>query len=367
MTSPCSELSLKLSCLLGSCTKLVRICDVVCKSVSVCFSTWCRSSDATGGAGRYHHCEGHEIPYSGEQHTQLTETVRVAMMMLAPLPCIDQVALCLLSIVVMAGAWSITKSWQWTQTIADGAERKQEGPSSSLRAQKLEAEEDFAGAMQALLGSHHAGDSQAVMLAHELCRRHPDAFEAKGCPVLSQRGERETGQSVVAARATVAAPSQMQEMAGTAARNVAVRVSMEAGETTAVGQLQQKQTEGETPWERGWQGSEGFQPPSSSRPATGSAHSSSAKSPGDVSIHYVVELRNFTIAQLNVFNGGLPALLKRGGVIRKPRPIYIALRGNVYDASTGRDLYGLVSESKLTFGFTDCNIYLHNGSIVTAS
>lgn len=279
------------------------------------------------------------------------------MMMLAPLVCIDQVALCLLSIVVMAGAWSITKSWQWTQIIADGAERKQAGPSSSVRAQKLEAEEDFAGAMQVLLGSHHAGDSQAVMLAHELCRRHPDAFEAKGCPVLSQRGERETGQSVVAARATtvVAAPSQMQEMAGTAARNVAARVSMEAGETTAGGELQQKQNEGETPWERGWQGSEGFKPPSSSRPAIGSPDSSAAKSPGDVSIQYAVELRNFTIAQLNVFNGGLPALLKRGGITRKPRPIYIALRGNVYNASTGRDLYGPVRESKLKFGFTDCN------------
>lgn len=279
----------------------------------------------------------------------------------------DQVAVCLLSIcTAVAVVWSIVKSWRWTQTITGDAASRQEAPSSVL-AQKLEAEGDFTGAMKVLLSLHHARDSQAVILAHELSRRHPDAFEVKGCPVLSQRNEREAaGQNVVADGVTTtpaAAASQMWETATTAARSsidsVAVGVEMKAGKPTAGGQQQQpKQKEGETPWERGWQGPAGFTPPSSRTTTGGDAEpgAAAAQSAGNVSIKYAVELRNFTIVQLNAFNGGLlrAAPSKRGGTtaaVRKPRPIYIALRGRVYDASAGRDLYGPVRKRETTIGF----------------
>ncbi|CAM9444549.1 unnamed protein product [Ectocarpus sp. 13 AM-2016] len=45
-------------------------------------------------------------------------------------------------------------------------------------------------------------------------------------------------------------------------------------------------------------------------------------------------LRDFTIAELNTFDGGESPLC------RKPHPIFISLRGTVYDASTGRGIYG---------------------------
>lgn len=56
--------------------------------------------------------------------------------------------------------------------------------------------------------------------------------------------------------------------------------------------------------------------------------------------------RNFTVLQLNTFDGSVPAPKVRGGEIKagKARPIYIALRGEVYDASAGRNLYGPVSD-----------------------
>ena len=90
----------------------------------------------------------------------------------------------------------------------------------------------------------------------------------------------------------------------------------------------------ETPWDRGWQASDDFEPPSE------------GKLPGDAEVGDMAsELRNFTIAQLNPFDGGIEKGVERGGVVKagKTRPIYIALRGWVYDASAGRHLYGPVS------------------------
>ena len=90
----------------------------------------------------------------------------------------------------------------------------------------------------------------------------------------------------------------------------------------------------ETPWERGWQAPEEFAPPPESN--------KSVSRPG---VGDLAGLRNFTVAQLNVFDGSIDKGVKRGGVVKagKARPIYIALRGKVYDASTGRHLYGQVS------------------------
>ncbi|CAB1103116.1 unnamed protein product [Ectocarpus sp. CCAP 1310/34] len=45
-------------------------------------------------------------------------------------------------------------------------------------------------------------------------------------------------------------------------------------------------------------------------------------------------LRDFTIAELNTFDGGESPLS------RKPHPIFISLGGTVYDASNGRGIYG---------------------------
>lgn len=134
------------------------------------------------------------------------------------------------------------------------------------------------------------------------------------------------------------------------------------------------------PWERGWQGPEGFKPPSaaavaassssvSSKITAGNAGDSAAvtfepASPSRNSMSGPVEAaaggggglagkkaimrRNFTVSQLNSFNGSAPAPKVRGGEIKagKARPIYIALRGEVYDASAGTLLYGPVSDAR---------------------
>lgn len=130
-----------------------------------------------------------------------------------------------------------------------------------------------------------------------------------------------------------------------------------------------------TPWERGWQGPEGFKPPppqssSSNSSSSGTAAAAnptpssesgstslSSLSPkrkaeeGDSGGKQAVIPRNFTVSQLNAFDGGVPAPIVRGGVIKakEARPIYIALRGVVYDASAGRNLYGPVSNGGLRF------------------
>ncbi|CAM9613941.1 unnamed protein product, partial [Choristocarpus tenellus] len=48
--------------------------------------------------------------------------------------------------------------------------------------------------------------------------------------------------------------------------------------------------------------------------------------------------RNFTLAQLQFFDGS--EMPQKGSSPPEPRPIYIALKGIVYDASAGRELYG---------------------------
>lgn len=126
------------------------------------------------------------------------------------------------------------------------------------------------------------------------------------------------------------------------------------------------------PWERGWQGPEGFKPPSTAtassssvsneigtaggagstgavavEPASSSGNSVSAAAGGGGGLagENAIMRRNFTVLQLNTFDGSAPAPKVRGGEIKegKARPIYIALRGEVYDASAGRSLYGPVS------------------------
>lgn len=53
-------------------------------------------------------------------------------------------------------------------------------------------------------------------------------------------------------------------------------------------------------------------------------------------------LRDFTIAELNTFDGGESPLSQ------KPHPIFISLRGTVYDASDGRGIYGPVRVEVVT-------------------
>lgn len=117
------------------------------------------------------------------------------------------------------------------------------------------------------------------------------------------------------------------------------------------------------PWERGWQGPEGFKPPSTAAPSsssvskiisTGDAGSAATLEPaggggGSLPGEKSIVRRNFTVSQLNTFDGSSPAPKVRGGETKaaKARPIYIALRGEVYDASAGKNLYGPVSSACL--------------------
>ncbi|CAM9228459.1 unnamed protein product [Ectocarpus sp. 4 AP-2014] len=161
----------------------------------------------------------------------------------------------------------------------------------------------------------------------------------------------------------------------------AAGLGSQAAATTATGALEPGKTidhgRGEPttttllPWERGWQGREGFKPPPSSsaladtgstasRDAAGTAAAFGASlSPSSSSFTETgvqsdngldggdaeatkLTRRNFTVRQLNAFDGGCSAPRMRGGEARagKQRPIYIALKGEVYDASAGRHLYG---------------------------
>ncbi|CAM9401073.1 unnamed protein product [Ectocarpus sp. 6 AP-2014] len=166
-----------------------------------------------------------------------------------------------------------------------------------------------------------------------------------------------------ASSATAAGPgSQAAATTTTGAREPGKRIDHGGGEPTTTTLL---------PWERGWQGREGFKPPPSSsalperdstpsRDAPGTAaafgaglspsfssltdtggQSETALDGGDAGATKLVR-RNFTVRQLNAFDGGCSAPRMRGGEARavKQRPIYIALKGEVYDASAGRHLYG---------------------------
>ncbi|CAB1103115.1 unnamed protein product [Ectocarpus sp. CCAP 1310/34] len=165
------------------------------------------------------------------------------------------------------------------------------------------------------------------------------------------------------ASATAAGPaSQSAATTATGALEPGKRIDHGGGEPTTTTLL---------PWERGWQGREGFKPPpsssaladtgsSASRDAAGTAaafgaglspssssfaetgvQSDDALDVGDAEATKLAR-RNFTVRQLNAFDGGCSAPRMRGGEARagKQRPIYIALKGEVYDASAGRHLYG---------------------------
>ncbi|CAM9377520.1 unnamed protein product [Ectocarpus fasciculatus] len=78
---------------------------------------------------------------------------------------------------------------------------------------------------------------------------------------------------------------------------------------------------------------------STSSIAPAPAAASSSKEEGEEEVTAAVQpirplLRDFTIAELNTFDGGESPLS------RKPQQIFISLRGTVYDASEGRGIYG---------------------------
>ncbi|CAN0535449.1 unnamed protein product, partial [Ectocarpus sp. 8 AP-2014] len=187
------------------------------------------------------------------------------------------------------------------------------------------------------------------------CERSPPSGEERTHLLLS-------GES--ASSATVAGPgSQAAATTATGALDPGKRIDHGGGEPTTTTLL---------PWERGWRGREGFKPPpssSSALPDTGSTasrdapgtaaafgaglspssssltdtggQSENALDGGDAEATKLVR-RNFTVRQLNAFDGGCSAPRMMGGEARaaKQRPIYIALKGEVYDASAGRHLYG---------------------------
>ncbi|CAM9377444.1 unnamed protein product [Ectocarpus fasciculatus] len=156
--------------------------------------------------------------------------------------------------------------------------------------------------------------------------------------------------------------------AAAAAATTTATGALETGKRRDHGGGESTTTTSLLPWERGWQGREGFKPPSSATADTGStarhsatgtaaafgagsspSSSSSAETGGqsdtlDGGDAEATKLarRNFTVRQLNAFDGGSSAPRMRGGEVRagKQRPIYIALKGEVYDASAGRKLYG---------------------------
>lgn len=250
------------------------------------------------------------------------------------------------------------------------------------KAREREEAGDLEDAMELLLEMHEASHtSEAVRLAHELAVRHPDVFEAKGCPVRG--GNQHTAPAAVAVLVTASASASADEddervpslvsrlvaepteaspaMGAAASPNDETSVDCEpalASSGTVDAQKSgtpsanvRKQGHGhcETPWERGWQGPRDFKPPSpySRSPVVGSSHGAESSSIRPASLDLSRScLRNFTIAQLNTFDGGQPAPNKGrwDTIARKPRPIYISIRGNVYDASAGRDLYGSVRD-----------------------
>ncbi|CAM9401145.1 unnamed protein product [Ectocarpus sp. 6 AP-2014] len=74
-------------------------------------------------------------------------------------------------------------------------------------------------------------------------------------------------------------------------------------------------------------------------PAAAAAAASSSREGEEEEVTAAVQpirplLRDFTIAELNTFDGGESPLS------RKPLPIFISLRSTVYDASNGRGIYG---------------------------
>lgn len=285
-----------------------------------------------------------------------------------PPPLTDPAQFAWVAILIVLGGCMLARSWSWTDVAQSppsslNASLPDTGATTELevRAKGLETAGDFDGAMEALLASHRAGSSRAVTLAHELSQRNADAFQAKGCPA-----HRSGDEAVVAPLATTAAAAaagrgnnavsslnvpSLEDRRDPASENKTRRedeanaTSMAAAEEVVAVQ----RGNGETPWERAWVGPEGFTPPASIDHAARDQSSASSRDTGVAGGggQCTSTRRNFTVAQLNAFDGGVAAPSKRGGLMKagKPRPVYIALRGNVYDASAGRNLYGPVSTS----------------------
>eukprot|EP00904_Undaria_pinnatifida_P003760 jgi/Undpi1/13385/HiC_scaffold_8.g03044.m1 len=329
-------------------------------------------------------------------------------------------------VLMLAGTWFLARS---REAAPPSGSRPSHLPESSAvletRARKLEKTGDFDGAMEALLVSHSAGSSQAVMLAHDLAQRHPGTFQSKGCPVgpTSKPAAADTTTSSAAgdyrggggggggggdgdlsdqfSAPSVGKSAEQRTSERDALPSAVDRTSdvdpsaLSPGESTmgpaaATPPPPPPESDGQTPWERGWHGPEGFKPPQSHGvtvsaaataagseavlPAPENALYSSVNSNNDV-VHKrgrfreggggagggdilggssgealggnasnaaAKGLRNFTVAQLNAFDGSVAAPVTRGGLVRAgvARPVYIALKGNVYDASAGNDLYG---------------------------
>ncbi|CAM9368822.1 unnamed protein product [Scytosiphon promiscuus] len=268
-----------------------------------------------------------------------------------------------------------------------------------LRAEELEKAGDLEGALRALKESHDRGSPRAVTLAHDLYQRHPgDEFRTKGCPMgingFGQAGGLSAAASAAAARAapapgtdvpaasTCTAPEARLASAGVTAAAAALpaegdRASEPGGEprksTEERGSSSAARKDG-TPYHgngedagaavewargenqatvtqksaafRGWQGPEGFKPPRSAVTGSTTINEIAAGTAAVQAESSPPSSRNVNAGAhgdgLNAFDGGFPVPRRRGGEIKvgTPRPIYIALRGEVYDASAGSNLYG---------------------------
>ena len=347
--------------------------------------------------------------------------------MLWPSTAISLSVLCLTVVLLLMARWWPSKADAESVGSDDDSETTDHDSSSerlATQVKELETTGDLDGAAALLLSAWTTkGSSRAVTLAHELSQRYPAQAFQMGCPLQQgirvsdvdldlaptlqeqhDSGDADDGDSDAVDDSTPATPavSTCEAVATNTGVDITApeRFSGEDvdrgppspalisendytsgggggaeyrdGNDERDGGISARETPSpptttttstSTPWERGWQGPEGFKPPPSSSascsnhapsPEFGST-SISSSSPQRVAEEGVSGreqaglLRNFTISQLNAFDGGVPAPVVRGGVMKalKPRPIYIALRGDVYDASAGKHLYGPVSKGRL--------------------
>ncbi|CAM9362309.1 unnamed protein product [Discosporangium mesarthrocarpum] len=198
-----------------------------------------------------------------------------------------------------------------TSTIAE--ERSTSSPLT--RRSEVEAAGDVNKAMQDLLAAYRNDPSNSgiVKLAHELAQRHANSAPGLTCPI------RQSGGSVLEKG------GRDVEANGTCRERGAPEVLSEGD---SISRTISSPTQGEeTPWERGWQGPEDFKPPEK----TGTDRCQEEETNG---VRGQGGGRNFTIDQLRHFDGDVNPRSK------DPRPIYIALRRVVYDATAGAELYG---------------------------
>lgn len=222
-------------------------------------------------------------------------------------------------------------------------ERSYTKPASQLavRVKDCEDKGDVRGAMELLLAHHKAypTQSRAVELAHDLSQRYPDIFDKYGCPMRVEAGQsprsvEDECNNLLSSQGSTEEDTEPDRND----RNEPDGSTEQSHDLSPLSSVEDLETpnqpkEGEqTPWERGWKGAEGFKPPASDD--TGRASDGSDES---------ISQRNFTVSQLNTFDGERPRSRgRRPGGEEPPRPIYISIRGNVYDASSGRHLYGAV-------------------------